>query len=150
MSAMMSLGSVLTNIISYEKERFLLVKLCFFPFILYRWIWIRNPDRRTHMNPDPDPYPCCWGEVYQSVGENIKLWRGEGSIMAVGKNIKWQDGRGTEIRGRISSFRELYTPLLRRSLILMLNNTTLHFYHLSGIVHLKIEYFAQFCIAGFS
>ena len=61
---MMSSGSDLKNIISCKKKRFLVVKLCFFPFNLYLWIRIRNPDPdpRTQMNQDPDPHP--WEEGY--------------------------------------------------------------------------------------
>ena len=40
---MMSLGSDLKSIISCGKKIFFLVKLCFFPFILYPWIRIHGP-----------------------------------------------------------------------------------------------------------
>ena len=48
---MISLGSVLKNIISSQKKKKKMLNSAFFPFILY--IWILDPDPRTQMNPDP-------------------------------------------------------------------------------------------------
>ena len=34
------------------------------------------------------------GRVYQVKGENIKMYREEGNIMALGKYISWKKGKG--------------------------------------------------------
>ena len=37
------------------------------------------------------------GSLLSQLGKNIRLCRGEGNIMAVGKNITWKTGKGEAI-----------------------------------------------------
>ena len=36
------------------------------------------------------------GSLSSLLGQNIKLWREEGNIMSVGKNITWKKGKGKQ------------------------------------------------------